>query len=91
MALPPTPAGFSNWNEYLEVQGAIIAAAQGLTFQQGKASVKLLDVAMPVRQATGTPSYRIYNVFTDWASREVIPQPNPDPDVEVAPGRPWRL
>jgi hypothetical protein len=91
MALPPTPAGFSNWNEYISVQGAIIAAAQGLTFQEGKASVKLLDVAEPVRQAVGTPSYRIYNVFTDWASREVIPQPNPDPDVEVAPGRPWRL
>ena len=91
MSLPPTPAGFSNWNEYIEVQGAIIAADQGLTFQEGKASVKLLDVAMPVRQAVGTPSYRIYNVFTDWASREVIPQPNSEPDVEVAPGRPWRL
>jgi hypothetical protein len=81
MSLPPTPVGFSNWNEYIEVQGAIIAAAQGLTFQEGKASVKLLDVAMPERQAVGTPSYREYNIFTDWASRTVAP----------TTGRPWLL
>jgi hypothetical protein len=91
MALPPTPSGYDSWNEYIEEQGAIIAAAQGLTFQQGKASVKLLNVAEPVRTAVGTPSYRDYNVFTTWADRAVIPQPNPDPDIQVAPGRPWRL
>ena len=91
MSLPPVPPSYPSWNAYIEEQGAIIAAAQGLTFQEGKASAKLLYVAEPVRQATGTPSYRTYNVFTDWASREVIPQPNPDPDVPVAPGRPWRL
>lgn len=91
MALPPVPSGYDSWNEYIEEQGAIIAAAQGLTFQEGKASVKLLEVAEPVRSDVGTPSYRTYNVFTDWASREVIPQPNPDPDTPVAPGRPWRL
>jgi hypothetical protein len=81
MALPPTPAGFSNWNEYLEAQGAIIAAAQGLTFQEGKASVKLLEVAEPVRQAIGTPSYNQYNIFTTWANRTVAP----------TIGRPWQL
>lgn len=91
MALPPTPVGYDNWNEYIAEQGLIVAAAQGLTYQQGKASVKLLDVAEPVRQDVGTPSYREYNVFTTWADRQVIPQPNPDPDVDVAPGRPWRL
>jgi hypothetical protein len=80
MSLPPTPVGYSNWNEYIEIQGAIVAAAQGLTFQEGKASVKLLDVAGPVRQAFGTPSYREYNVFTTWAERTVAP----------TEGRPWR-
>jgi hypothetical protein len=90
MALPPTPPGYNNWNQYIEEQGAIIAAAQGLTFQQGKASVKLLDVAEPVRQAVGTPSYRQYNVFTTWAARQVIPQPTINPDVQTAPGRPWQ-
>ena len=91
MALPPTPPGYRNWNEYIATQGAIIASAQGLTFQQGKASAKLLYVAEPVRQAVGTPSYRQHNQFTTWAARQVIPQPNPDPDAVVAPGRPWRL
>lgn len=91
MALPPTPGGYDSWNSYIEIQGAIVAAAQSLTFQQGKAAVKLLEVAEPVRQAVGTPSYRTYNVFTNWASRQVIPQPNLNPDVPVAPGRPWRL
>lgn len=91
MALPPVPPSYPSWNAYIEEQGAIIAAAQGLTFQEGKASAKLLYVAMPVRQDFGTPSYNQYNVFTTWAAREVIPQPNPDPDTPVAPGRPWRL
>jgi hypothetical protein len=91
MALPPTPPGYSNWNEYIEVNAPAIAAAQSLTIQQARASIKLGNVAEPVRQATGTPSYRAYNVFTTWAARQVIPQPNPNPDVSVAPGRPWRL
>lgn len=80
MALPPTPAGYDNWNAYIEEQGAIVAADQGLTFQEGKASVKLGDVAEPVRQDVGTPSYREYNVFTTWADRTVAP----------TTGRPWR-
>ena len=79
MALPPTPEGFSNWNEYIEIQGAIVAEQQGLTFQAGKASVKLKLVAEPERQAFGTPSYRIYNIFTTWANRTVSP----------TQGRPW--
>ena len=81
MALPPTPAGYSNWNEYIEVQGAIIAAAQGLTFQEGKASVKLLDVASPGRTDPSSPDYMEYNIFTTWADRTVSP----------TEGRPWRL
>lgn len=79
MALPPVPAGYDSWNAYIEEQGATIAASQGLTLQEGKASAKLLYVAMPVRQATGTDSYREYNVFVDWASRTVSP----------TEGRPW--
>lgn len=80
MSLPPTPLGYSNWNAYIEEQGAIIAAAQGLTFQEGKASVKLLDVATPGRIDPDSPDYMIYNVFTTWAARTVSP--------EI--GRPWR-
>jgi hypothetical protein len=91
MALPPIPPTYDSWNQYIEEQGAILAAAQGLTFQQGKASVKLLDVSEPIRSAVGQPYYRQYNVFTTWADRQVIPQPNPNPDISVAPGRPWRL
>lgn len=91
MALPPVPPTYDSWNAYIEEQGAIVAAAQGLTFQQGKASIKLLDVSEPIRSAVGQPYYRQYNVFTTWADRQVIPQPNPNPDVHVAPGRPWRL
>lgn len=81
MALPPVPATYDSWNQYIAEQGAIIAAAQGLTYQEGKASAKLLYVAMPVRQDLGTPSYREYNVFVDWASRTVAP----------TEGRPWLL
>lgn len=81
MALPPVPPAYLSWNEYIEEQGAIIAAAQGLTFQQGKASVKLLDVSEPIRSAVGEPYYRKYNVFTTWAARALLPEP----------GRPWRL
>jgi len=79
MALPPVPSGYDSWNAYIEEQGAIIAAAQGLTFQEGKASAKLLYVAMPVRQDVGTPSYNQYNIFTTWANRTVAP----------TIGRPW--
>lgn len=81
MALPPTPAGYLNWNEYIEEQGAIVAAAQGLTFQQGKESIKCGLVAQPVRQAFGTPSYRIYNVWINYASSTHAP----------TEGRPWLL
>jgi hypothetical protein len=90
MALPPTPSGYTNWNDYIETNAPALAAAQSLTLQQAKASLKLADVAEPVRQAVGTPSYRIYNVFTTWAARAVIPQPTLDPDVPTALGRPWR-
>ncbi len=80
MALPPTPSGYSNWNAYIEEQGAVVATAQSLTIQQGKASVKLLDVATPGRIDTGSPDYMIYNVFTTWPARTVSP----------TTGRPWR-
>lgn len=81
MALPPTPSGYPSWNAYIEEQGAIVAAAQGLTFQEGKASVKLLDVASPGRTNPSSPDYMTpYNVFTTWADRTVSP----------TVGRPWR-
>ena len=79
--LPPVPPGFNSWNQYITENAPALAAAQGLTIQQARASLKLLYVAEPVRQAVGTPSYRIYNLFTTWAARAVLP----------APGRPWRL
>ena len=80
MSLPPVPVDYDSWNQYIEEQGAIIAAAQGLTFQEGKASVKLLDVATPGRTDPDSPDYMIYNIFTTWAARTVSP--------EI--GRPWR-
>jgi hypothetical protein len=80
MALPPTPSGYSNWNEYIEEQGATVAAAQSITFQEGKATVKLLDVASPGRTDPNSPDYMIYNQFTTWAARTVSP----------TTGRPWR-
>ena len=80
MALPATPSGYSNWNAYIEEQGAVIAAAQSLTLQQGKASVKLLNVASPGRTDPNSPDYMIYNVFTTWPARTVSP----------TIGRPWR-
>lgn len=79
MSLPPTPDGYSNWNEYITENAPSLMVSQGLTFQEAKASLKLLDVAMPVRQDIGTPSYREYNVFTTWADRTVAP----------TVGRPW--
>ena len=81
MSSPPTPVGYSNWNAYIEEQGAIVAAAQGLTFQQGKASVKLLSVATPGRTNPASPDYMIYNVFDTWANITVSP----------TIGRPWRI
>jgi hypothetical protein len=81
MSLPPVPAGYDSWNQFIEEQGAIIAFQQGLTFQQGKASAKLLYAAMPLRQDPSSPDFMIYNVFTTWADRTVAP----------TIGRPWRL
>jgi hypothetical protein len=80
MSLPPVPSGYASWNAYIEEQGAIVAAAQGLTFQEGKATVKLLEVATPGRIDPDSPDYMIYNVFTTWPARTVSP----------TTGRPWR-
>jgi hypothetical protein len=81
MALPPTPSGYDNWNDYIETNAPALAVAQSLTLQQAKASLKLLDVSEPIRSAVGQPYYRQYNVFTTWADRALLP----------AQGRPWRL
>lgn len=81
MALPATPSGYDNWNQYIEVNAPALASAQQLTLQQAKASLKLLYVSEPIRSAVGEPYYRQYNVFTTWADRALLP----------APGRPWKL
>lgn len=81
MALPPTPVGYDNWNDYIETNAPALAVAQSITLQQAKASIKLLDVSEPIRSDVGKPYYRQYNVFTTWAARALLP----------APGRPWRL
>ena len=81
MALPPTPVGYDNWNSYIETEAPALAIAQGLTLQEAKASIKLLDVSEPIRSAVGEPYYREYNVFTTWADRALLPDQ----------GRPWRL
>lgn len=81
MALPPTPPGYNNWNQYISVNAPAIAAAQGITLQQAKESIKCGNVAMPVRQAVGTPSFRIYNVWIDYASSTHAP----------TEGRPWLI
>jgi hypothetical protein len=73
MSLPPTPVGFSNWNEYIETNAPALAASEGITLQQAKASIKLLEVAEPIRSAVGEPYYRQYNVFTTWAARALLP------------------
>jgi len=80
MALPPTPVGYDNWNDYIEINAPALATAQGLTIQEARASLKLLDVAEPIRSAVGEPYYREYNVFTTWADRALLP----------ALGRPWK-
>jgi hypothetical protein len=79
MALPPVPAGYDNWNNYIETNAPALATSQGLTLQQAKASLKLLDVSEPIRSAVGQPYYRQYNKFTTWADRAVLP----------SEGRPW--
>jgi hypothetical protein len=81
MALPPTPEGYNNWNDYIEAEAPAIALAQNITLQEAKASIKLLEVAKPIRSEVGEPYFRQYNVFTTWADRAVLP----------APGRPWKL
>lgn len=79
MALPPTPEGYDNWNDYIETEAPAIAIAQSITLQEAKASIKLLEVAKPIRSEVGEPYFRQYNVFTTWADRAVLP----------ALGRPW--
>jgi hypothetical protein len=79
MSLPPTPTGYISWNEYITLNAPALAAEQGLTFMEAKCAIKLRDVAMPVRQAVDTPSYRIYNQFSTWDQRAVSP----------TQGRPW--
>ena len=79
MALPSVPYPYVSWNSYIELNAPALAAEQGLTLQEAKASLKLLYVSRPVRQAIDTPSYRIYNVFSTWSDRTVSP----------VSGRPW--
>lgn len=81
MALPPTPVGYDNWNDYIQTNAPALAVSQGITLQQARASLKLLYVSEPIRSAVGEPYYRQYNVFTTWSARAVVP----------ALGRPWKL
>lgn len=81
MALPAVPAGYNSWNDYIKTNAPALAASQGITLQQAKASLKLLNVSKPIRGAVGQPYYRQYNKFTSWATRAVLP----------AAGRPWKL
>jgi hypothetical protein len=81
MALPPVPAGYDSWNDYIETESPALALAESITLQEAKASIKLLLVSEPIRSAVGQPYFREYNVFTTWADRAVLP----------AAGRPWRL
>lgn len=81
MALPSVPQGYDSWNEFIEDNAPAVAQAQGLTLQEAKASLKLLYVSEPIRSAVGEPYYREYNVFTNWASRALLPDQ----------GRPWKL
>lgn len=81
MALPPTPVGYDNWNAYIEANAPALATSQGITIQEAKASLKLLEVSEPIRSAVGQPYFRQYNVFTTWAARALLP------DL----GRPWKL
>ena len=81
MALPPTPIGYDSWNQYIEDNAPALALAEGISIQQARASIKLLDVSEPIRSSVGQPYYRAYNVFTTWAARSLLPEQ----------GRPWRL
>jgi hypothetical protein len=81
MALPSVPQGYDSWNEFIEDNAPAVAQAQGLTLQEAKASLKLLYASEPIRSAAGQPYYREYNVFTNWASRALLPDQ----------GRPWKL
>jgi hypothetical protein len=81
MALPPTPSGYDNWNDYIETNAPALAVSQSLTLQEAKASIKLLEVAEPIRSSVGEPYYREYNYFTTWADRALLPDQ----------GRPWKL
>lgn len=81
MALPSVPAGYDSWNDYITTNAPALAASQGITLQQAKASLKLLYVSKPIRESTSQPYYRAYNKFTTWAARAVLPNP----------GRPWKL
>ncbi len=80
MALPTTPIGYDNWNDYIETEAPALALAQGITLQEAKASLKLSMVSAPIRSQVGEPYYRPLNVFTTWADRSVLP----------TIGRPWR-
>jgi hypothetical protein len=79
MALPAVPVGYTSWNAYIEAEAPALASAQGITLQEAKASIKLLEVAKPIRSEVGEPYFRQYNVFTTWANRALLP----------AQGRPW--
>ena len=79
MALPPVPAPYLSWNDYIETNAPGLVSAS-LTLQQAKAQLKLSLVSEPIRSAAGQPYYRQYNVFTTWSARSVLP----------FVGRPWR-
>jgi len=79
MALPPVPAGYDNWNDYIETNAPALVSAS-LTLQEAKAQLKLSLVSAPIRAAVGQPYYRQLNIFTTWAARSVLP----------TVGRPWR-
>jgi len=79
MALPPVPATYDSWNDYIETNAPGLVGP-GLTLQQAKAQLKLSLVSEPIRSAVGQPYYRQYNIFTTWAARSVLP----------TIGRPWR-
>jgi hypothetical protein len=81
MAIPSTPPGYDSWNDYIITNAPAIAAAQGITLQEARATIKLSQVSGPIRSEVGQPYYRDYHVFTTWAARAVVPDP----------GRPWKL
>jgi hypothetical protein len=81
MALPPVPVGYDSWNDYIETEAPAIALAQGITLQEAKASIKLLLVSKPIRSDVTQPYFRIYNFFTLWENRALLPEL----------GRPWRI